>query len=205
MGQCHSPKTVNLWALAFFFKKLSSQCLTVLGKTWFLCNLFQIFKISFVKTEKQTKITLASDRRLENLWSDGERMAGGSEELASLALFAVVVVVQPSSRVRLCDPIDCSMLGILLLHYLLKHAQIHVYWADDAIESSHLLPASSPFAFNLSQHHGLFQWVFSSHQVAKVLRVLASASVLPMNIQGWFPLDWLVLLSLMNFKTKKCG
>ena len=45
--------------------------------------------------------------------------------------------------------------------------------------------------FNLSQRQGLFKWVSSLHQVAKML-VSASASVLPMNIQDWFPLGWTV-------------
>ena len=53
--------------------------------------------------------------------------------------------------------------------------------------SNHLILSSpSPPAFNLSQHQGLFQWVSSSHQLAKVFG--ASASVFPMNIQDWFPL-----------------
>ena len=48
-------------------------------------------------------------------------------------------------------------------------------------------PAS--FAFHLSQHQGLFQWAGSLHQVAKVL---------PMNIQGWFPLGLTGLISLLS-------
>ena len=56
-------------------------------------------------------------------------------------------------------------------------------WCHPTISYS-VIPFSS--AFNLSQHQGLFQWVSSSHQVVKVL-VSASASVLPMNIQDWFP------------------
>ena len=56
---------------------------------------------------------------------------------------------------------------------------------------------SSPSpAFNLSQHQGLFQWVSFSHQVAKVLGVSASASVLPMKNQDWFPLGWTHWISL---------
>ena len=47
--------------------------------------------------------------------------------------------------------------------------------------TSHTLLSPSPPALNLSQHQGLFKWVSSSHQVAKVLRVSASTSVLPMN------------------------
>ena len=61
-------------------------------------------------------------------------------------------------------------------------------------------PLSSPFppAFNLSQHQGLFKWVNSLHQVAKVLGASASASVLPMNIQDWFPLEWTGWISLQS-------
>ena len=64
---------------------------------------------------------------------------------------------------------------------------------------SHPLPPSSLFAFNLSQHQGLFQWVSSSHQVAKELELQsASASVLPMNIQDLFPLEWTGWISLQS-------
>ena len=84
---------------------------------------------------------------------------------------------------------DCRMSGFPVLHYLLEFAQSYVHWAGDAIQQSHPLPPPSPFAFNLSQHQGLFQWVHSLHQVAKVLELpSASASVFPMNIQGWLPL-----------------
>ena len=61
---------------------------------------------------------------------------------------------------------DCSTPGSSVLHYLPEFAESHVHWT-----SSHPLPPSSPFAFNLSQHHGLFQWVGSSHQVPKVLEL----------------------------------
>ena len=50
-------------------------------------------------------------------------------------------------------------------------AQIHVHWLSDAIQSFHPLLPPSPPALNHSQHQGLFQWVGSSHQVAKVLNL----------------------------------
>jgi len=53
----------------------------------------------------------------------------------------------------------------------MEHAQTHVHWVDDAIQPSHPLSLPSPSAFNLSQHHGLFQRVGSSNQVAKVLEL----------------------------------
>ena len=68
----------------------------------------------------------------------------------------------------LCDPMDCSTPSLPVHHQLPEFTQTHVHWVDDAIQPSH--PLSSPsLTFNLSQHQGLFQWVSSSHQVAKVL------------------------------------
>ena len=83
-----------------------------------------------------------------------------------------------------CDPTGCSTPGFLVLQYLLELAQIHVHPVHEAIQSSHTQLSPSPPAFNPSQHQGLFQWVGSWHQVAKVLGSSASASVLTMNIQG---------------------
>ena len=61
---------------------------------------------------------------------------------------------------------------------------------ESVMPSNHLILYSpSPPAFNPSQHQGLFQRVNSSHQVAKVLE-FHSTSVLPVNIQDWFPLGW---------------
>ena len=67
------------------------------------------------------------------------------------------------------DPVDCSMTGFPVLHYLPKFAQTLVHWDSDNIQPSHLLLPQSPPALNLSQYQGLFQRVGSSHQVAKVL------------------------------------
>ena len=69
----------------------------------------------------------------------------------------------------LCDPMDCSMPGLPVHHQLLEFTLNHVHRICDAIQSPHPLSSPSPSAFNLCQHQGLFQWVSSSHQVAKVL------------------------------------
>ena len=87
---------------------------------------------------------------------------------------------------------DCSMPGFPVLPCLLEFAQTHVHWVGDTIQPSERLSPPSPSAPNLSQHQGRFKWVSSSHQVASVLGVSASASVLPMNIQDWFPVGWTV-------------
>ena len=68
------------------------------------------------------------------------------------------------SCLTLCDHTDCSMPGSSVLHYLLECAQIHVHWVSKAIQPSYPLPPTSPFAFNLSHHQGLFQWVGLSHK-----------------------------------------
>ena len=73
------------------------------------------------------------------------------------------------SYLTLFDPMDCSMPGLPVLHQLPEPAQTHVHWVSDAIQPSHPLSSPSPPAFNLSQHQGLFQWISSSKQVAKVL------------------------------------
>ena len=76
------------------------------------------------------------------------------------------------SCLTLCDPMDCSRPGLLVYHQLLDFTQTHVHWASDTIQPSHPLLYPSLPAFNLSQHQGLFKWVSSSHQVAKVLEFL---------------------------------
>ena len=64
---------------------------------------------------------------------------------------------------------DCSTPGFPVHHQLLEFAQTHVPWVGDAIQPSHPLLPPSPPSLSLSQHQGVFQWVGSSHQVAKVL------------------------------------
>ena len=71
----------------------------------------------------------------------------------------------------LCNPMNCSTPGLPVHHELPEFTQTHVYWVGDAIQPSLLLSSPSPPALNLSQHQSLFQWVNSSHQVAKVLEV----------------------------------
>ena len=69
----------------------------------------------------------------------------------------------------LCDPMNCSAPGLPVCHQLPESTKTHVHWVGDAIQPSHPLSSPIPPALNLSQHQGLFRWVSSSHQVAKVL------------------------------------
>ena len=70
---------------------------------------------------------------------------------------------------NLCDPMNCSIPGLPVHHQLPEFTQTHVHQVSDAIQPSH--PQSSPFppALNSSKHQSLFQWINSSHEVAKVL------------------------------------
>ena len=69
----------------------------------------------------------------------------------------------------LCDPMNSSTPGLPVHHHLPEFTQTHVHQVRDAIQPSHPLSSPSPPAPNPSQHHSLFQWVNSSHEVAKVL------------------------------------
>ena len=67
------------------------------------------------------------------------------------------------------QPINRSTPGLPVHHQLPESTQIHVHWVRDALQPSHPLLSPSPPALNLSQDQGLFKWVSSLHQVAKVL------------------------------------
>ena len=75
----------------------------------------------------------------------------------------------PQSCPTLCYHMNCSTPGLLVHHQLLESNQTHVHWVTDAIQTCHALSSPSPPALNLSQHQGLFKWVSSLHQAAKVL------------------------------------
>ena len=100
----------------------------------------------------------------------------------------------PQSCPTLCHPMDCSTPSLPVHQQLPEFTQTRFHWVRDAIKSSHPLSSPSPPAFNLSQHQGLFKWV-SSSQTPKYW-VSTSTSVLPMNIQDWFPLGLTGLISL---------
>ena len=99
-----------------------------------------------------------------------------------------------SRSLCLCQA-SLSTPGLSVHHQLLEFIQILFHWVGGAIQPFHSLSSPSPPIFNLSQHCGLFQEVSSSHQG---IGVIASASVLPMNIQDWFPLGWTGCISLQS-------
>ena len=100
----------------------------------------------------------------------------------------------------LCDPVNHHRSGPLVHHKLPEFTQTHVHWVSDAIQPSHPLSSPSPPALNLSQHQGLFKWVSSLHQVAKVLELQ-----LQNQSYQWTPrtdllyrMDWLDLLAVQG-------
>ena len=99
------------------------------------------------------------------------------------------------SVTKLCstvsDPVNCSSPGFPVLYYLPEFEQTHVCWVSDAIHPFHPLSSPSPPTLNLSQHQGLFQWIGSSHQVAKVLELQLQHQ----SFQWVFRIDFLLRLT----------
>ena len=113
-------------------------------------------------------------------------------------LFGILVRFSHSVLSDSLQPHELQHARLPVLHQLLELTQTCVHWVNDAIQPSHPLSSPSPPTFNLSQHQGLFQWVSSSHQVVKSIGISASVSVLLMNIQDWFPLQWTGWITLQS-------
>ena len=109
--------------------------------------------------------------------------------------------VQWLSHVQLCNPMDCSTPGLPVHHQLPELAQTHVHWVGDDIQpyptiSSSVVPFSSCLqSFPASVSFTMSQFFTLGGQSVEVS---ASASVLPMNIQDWFPLGWTGWISLQS-------
>ena len=103
------------------------------------------------------------------------------------------------SCLTLCNPMDCHTAGFPVYHQLLEFTQTHVHWLSDAIQPSHPLMFPSLPSFNHSQNQGLFQWVSSLHQVAKVLEFIFNISS-SSEFSGLisFRMDWLDLLAVQG-------
>ena len=93
----------------------------------------------------------------------------------------------------LYNPMDWSTPGLPVYHRLLEFTQTHVHWVGDTIQPSHPMSSPSPPAFNLSQHLEI-----ESVLPIRWPKASTSASVLPVNIQDWFPLGWTSWISLQS-------
>ena len=116
-----------------------------------------------------------------------------------LYLFSVQFSSVAQSCPTLCNPMNRSTPGLPVHHQLPEFTQTHIHQVGDAIQPSHPLSSPSPPAPNPSQHQGLFQWVNSSHEVAKYWSF--SFSMSPSNeFSGLisFRMDWLDLLAVQG-------
>ena len=95
------------------------------------------------------------------------------KQFPCVRLYCLVCSIKFSSVAQLCptlcSPMNCGTPGLPVHHKLPEFTQTHVHRVGDANQPSHPLSSPSPPAPNPSQHQGLFQWVNSSHEVAKVL------------------------------------
>ena len=98
----------------------------------------------------------------------------------------------------LWDTMACNTPGLSVPHHLPEFAQVHVHHIIDAIQPSHPLTIIFSFSSQSFPASGKFpvSWLFTSGD--QNTRASASASVLPMSIQGWFPLRWSSFISLLS-------
>ena len=97
---------------------------------------------------------------------------------------------------------NCSTLGFPVLHYLLEFAQTHVHQVGDAIQPSHpVVPFSSCLQSFPASESFPMSWLFIS--CGQSIGASASVSVLPMNIQSWFPLWLTCMFSLLSKKLSR--
>ena len=138
------------WRWSFF----CSAVILVLMQNFPLVNWRKMHNLKVVG------LVLFSEDLLSEDFSLGDSLSDGSKKLLSSVQFSCSV---SQSHLTFCDPMGCSMPGLPVHHQLLEFA--------DAIQPAHPLSSPSPPTFSLTQHQGLFQWVSSSHQVAKVLEL----------------------------------
>ena len=145
---------------------LNSFCHKI-SKTWIHeGSCFQIFRIVVAVVQSLSCVQI-----FVNSWN-AAHLASLSFTI-SQSLLKLVSIESVSSVTQLCptrcNSMDCSTPGFPVHHQLPDLAQTHVHWVSDAIQPSPPLSSTSPPALYLSQHQGLFQWVSSLHQVARVL------------------------------------
>ena len=133
----------------------------------------------------------------KSVWGNSYICHWGNQFTEAILVFQFSSVAQ--SYLTVCEPRNHSTPGFPVHHQLPESIQTHVHWVGDAIQPSHPLSSPSPPALNLSQHQGLFKWVSSLHQVAKVLEF--QFQHLPSNEHPGlisFRMDWLDLLEVQG-------
>ena len=111
--------------------------------------------------------------------------------------YSFIHVFRPKSCPTLCDLMGCSTRGFPVRHCFPEFAQIHVHWIRNAIQPSHPLSPPSPSCPQSFPASGSFPMSQLFTSGGQIIGSSASVSVLPMNIQGWFPLVLTGLISLL--------
>ena len=133
-------------------------------------------------------------------------MRSCSEDLHTHSFSQLATIVSPSVRQAgsqsfisvaqscpiLCDPMEGSRPGLPVRHQLPEFTQTHVHWVSDAIQPFHPLSSLSPPTFNPSHHQGLFKWVSSLHQVARVSEFQLQHQSFQWIFKTHFLYNWLV-------------
>ena len=146
--------------------KTSKPCFHPESK-FLICGILLIHSVSHFMfgpgdLEMNIILWLASQGSQSN---EGDWMKNHIHNHIQAISFSLVALSCPT----LCNPMNRSTLGLSVHHQLPEFTQTCVHWIGDAIQPSHPVSSPSPPALNLSQHHDLFKWVSSSHQVTKVL------------------------------------
>ena len=178
VGSCHIEKVLAPWVAAGFSQETEAVSLlqTSLGSP-IQSLVTQIRSIECEREYHQVRTPRGQMRgwHLRFLISSPPTISSSTQPPLPAMVIPLTVInntvqsVQSLSRVQLCDPMNPSTPGLPVHHQLPEFTQTHVHRVSDAIQPSHPLSSPSPPAPNPSQHHSLFQWVNSSHEVAKVL------------------------------------
>ena len=140
-----------------------------------LYNLTYMWNLKKPNSLKQSRLVVPGAYRvgkMRTLWSEYKLSVVRGLSSRDL-MYSMVTIVQFSSVTQpcptLCDPMNRSTPGLPVHSQLLEFTQTHVHQVGDAIQPYHPLSFPSPPVPSSSQHQSLFQWVNSSHEVAKVL------------------------------------
>ena len=158
----HSLKASIVQHSAFFMGQISHPYMTI-GKTIALTTWTFVGKVMFLLFKMLPRLVITFLPRSKGLlisWLQSPpAVIFSSVQLSSVTLLCLT----------LCEPMNRSTPGLPVHHQFPEYTQTHVHRANEDIQPSHPLLSPSPPAPNPSQHQSLFQWVSSSHEVAKVL------------------------------------
>ena len=140
------------------------------AEKWDIAWVLENTRLNAIMIRKDTWYSFSLNWFCQNLFSGLTYFLSWRMFCVCLRRMCILLLMDGLFCVCLPDnPMDCSTPGFPVLHQLPELTQTHVHRVSDTIQPSHPLSSPSPPAFNLSQHQGLFKWVSSSHQVAKVL------------------------------------